>query len=263
MTRTCVPADVSTTKAMSPLVAFVGLSRTVPATHDQASFHRLTGTRTTELDRGRDRACADPTGDAADGRSQLELPVRIGQPSRGSPATRPERAGSTPSGSFTTMPPVASATANSDGVPRRPGSAVTTPWMATVDPTVAARAVATVTMPALGVGLARRCGRRWRRRRRGRGRRIGRGGRRGRRCRRCRRRRRRGRRRRGRRRRRQELEVEGVRDVQAIAGRAGPGAVALTQRARCLDQRPVGQGALAQRLWRHDDPDRTRAVVDR
>ena len=51
-------------------------------------------------------------------------------------------------------------------------------------------------------------------------------------------------------------------DVQAVAGRAGPAAVALAERARDRDERSVRQRSLAERIRRHDDPDRARAVID-
>ena len=70
--------------------------------------------------------------------------------------------------------------------------------------------------------------------------------------------------RRGRRRRRLRITRSAAAvTYSAIAGRAGPAAVALAERARRRDERPVRQGALAERVRRHDDPDRTRAVVDR
>ncbi|HXS70250.1 MAG TPA: hypothetical protein VN839_01595, partial [Patescibacteria group bacterium] len=58
----------------------------------------------------------------------------------------------TPEGSFTTMPAVVSAIANRDGVPRRPGSAMTTPRTVTVVPTGSARAAAIVAPLGDGVG---------------------------------------------------------------------------------------------------------------
>ncbi len=57
-----------------------------------------------------------------------------------------------PSGSFTTMPPVASPMAMRGGVPSRPASAVTMPRTVTVDPTGLVRAAAIVSPTGEGLG---------------------------------------------------------------------------------------------------------------
>ena len=63
------------------------------------------------------------------------------------------RAGTTPSGNRTKIPPVSSAMTPSGGSPTRPGSAVTPPRTWTVDPTAAARATLIVVGPPVGVGV--------------------------------------------------------------------------------------------------------------
>src|SRR5690349_1490447 len=66
--------------------------------------------------------------------------------------SRPRVGGVMPEGSLTTIPAVVSAIANSDGVPRRPGSAVTTPRTVTVVPTRRRRAAAIVSPVGDGLG---------------------------------------------------------------------------------------------------------------
>ena len=138
MTRTRTPAVVSSQSAMSPLVAFVGFSTTVPV-------------RATSLPRWPRRGRAEPRAIAAGKAPEPSPPVtasaagRISSWPYGSaslPRISSTGAASgrrTPSGSFTTIPPLASAIANRAGVPRRPGSAVTTPRTVTVEPIGAAR----------------------------------------------------------------------------------------------------------------------------
>ena len=93
---------------------------------------------------------------------------RTGRPAAArTSSTTPATGGVTPSGSLTTMPPVASAIARSAGVPRRPASAVTTPRTVTVDPTAwrGRRRWSATVVPGVGLATGTASGRRWRRRR--------------------------------------------------------------------------------------------------
>ncbi len=124
-----------------------------PRQADQDRFRRFAKTGCTDVGRRRDRARpALLDRPSAAGRSSSCPYGSASRPRISSPAPRP--GAPTPSGSLTTIPPLGSAIAKSDGVPRRPGSAVTTPRTVTVVPTVRVRAVAIVTTERAGVGVA-------------------------------------------------------------------------------------------------------------
>ena len=118
---------------MSPLVDFVGRASIVPSHRDEPAFEALAEGCRVSGDRVRQRPGAGDA-NAARGRTELELAVRIGRAGRGPRSRVPRPGAATPSGRRTTIPPLGSWIAMSGGVPRRPASAVTTPATLTIEP---------------------------------------------------------------------------------------------------------------------------------
>ena len=153
MTLTRVPPASSTWNVMSPLVALLGLTTTVPVERTRrASVDSFGPPVSTSWGAGRDPLPSRATSPAAGRSSSWPYGSASG------PRTvmiRPRAGAVTMSGSLTTMPPVASAIDRSAGVPSRPASAVTTPRTVTTEPIEAARAAAMVDVPgdALGDGV--------------------------------------------------------------------------------------------------------------
>ena len=184
-------------------------------------------------------------------RSELELAVGVRDRSRDGHERPAWRRRASRRAGERRCPPVESAIAMSGGVPRRPASAMTTPADRDTGPDRPLPRVRDRRRSGGGVG--RRRGRRRRggvgagrwRRRRGWCRRRGRGGS------------------RRRRRRRDDGELAGERRVEPVSGKAGPAAVALTERPGCRDGVAGLDGRAREGGIGRRSPERPAAIVDR